>query len=58
MLDCVGVITPIMQNFMLDVLEIVHRIVQSTILEVVASKIVEILVVIDVAVTRDVNVID
>lgn len=43
---------------MLDVLEIVHRIVQSTILEVVASKIVEILVVIDVAVTRDVNVID
>lgn len=58
MLDCVGVTTPNMQNFMLDVLENVHRNVQSTNLEVVASKIVEILVAVDVAVIRDANVID
>lgn len=58
MLDCDGVTTPIMQNFMLDVLEIVHRIVQSTNLEVDAFRSDEILVAIDVAVTQDAIVND
>lgn len=43
---------------MLDVLEIVHRIVQSTNLEVDAFRSDEILVAIDVAVTQDAIVND